>query len=339
MSRRRGGVRVHGPYEHRRRWRVVIVRPGGKRLCRSFETYEDAQKAIRIAESQADGAVTIGEALEAYERHLRDRGVADATRYNYTNRLRNFFAGVPTLAKVTPAACERLYERLRREKAADTHLATLSRAKAFLAFCVDQGWLRKNPAEGLRGTGRKRKGRPQLRLDEARAYLEACRGAAEGGDVSALAAQLPLVLGLRAAEVAALDARDVDDGGRLLWIAASKTDAGVRRVLVPDELAEPLRAQAVGRVGALWPRPTRYWVHHHVQRLCRAAGVPEVGPHGLRGTHYTLARGAGATADAVASALGQRGTEVGQRHYAAPGLEDELRQRRALKLIDGGRSG
>jgi len=53
----------------------------------------------------------------------------------------------------------------------------------------------------------------------------------------------------RASELVRRSVRDVDVGGRLLWIGATKTAAGRRRLLVPDEFAVCLVAIAAGRAG------------------------------------------------------------------------------------------
>jgi integrase len=55
-----------------------------------------------------------------------------------------------------------------------------------------------------------------------------------------------------------------------------------------------------------------------VRRICCAAKTPIVGPHGLRGTHATLAVQAGVTGDAVARALGHESFAVTAGHYAKP---------------------
>jgi integrase len=53
-----------------------------------------------------------------------------------------------------------------------------------------------------------------------------------------------------------------------------------------------------------------------VRRICRFAGTPLVGPHGLRGTHATLAVEAGVTGDAVAASVGHGSLAVTAGHYA-----------------------
>ena len=47
-----------------------------------------------------------------------------------------------------------------------------------------------------------------------------------------------------------------------------------------------------------------------VRRICEIARTPIIGPHGLRGTHATLAVQAGVTGDAVAAALGHESFDV-----------------------------
>ena len=61
---------------------------------------------------------------------------------------------------------------------------------------------------------------------------------------------------------------------------------------------------------------SRYWVLRYVQRLCRAAGVPTVPAHGLRGTQATLAVDAGSTSHLVVAALGHESFTTTARHYA-----------------------
>jgi hypothetical protein len=50
-------------------------------------------------------------------------------------------------------------------------------------------------------------------------------GQGESGTVAAL---VSLLMGMRASEITTRVARDLDDGGRLLWIPDAKTEAGKR---------------------------------------------------------------------------------------------------------------
>src|SRR5439155_1243216 len=46
--------RVHGPYRQAHRWRIVIVGAGGddQRELHSFETEEEARRALRLAQTK-----------------------------------------------------------------------------------------------------------------------------------------------------------------------------------------------------------------------------------------------------------------------------------------------
>lgn len=123
---------------------------------------------------------------------------------------------------------------------------------------------------------------------------------------------------------------------RVLWITRGKTDNARRRLVVPEILRPLLLQLAEGKEPAALlfgasstGKPlTDAWLWGHVQRICDEAGVPRVSTHSLRGLHSTLALEAGATAGAVAAALGHGSFEITAKHYAAPGTVDRLRARR-----------
>jgi integrase len=62
-----------------------------------------------------------------------------------------------------------------------------------------------------------------------------------------------------------------------------------------------------------------------------------VTPHGLRGTHATLATSAGASGELVAATLGHASSKVTEKHYIAPGTAEQAKQRRVLKVLQGGK--
>ncbi len=88
--------------------------------------------------------------------------------------------------------------------------------------------------------------------------------------------------------------------------------------------------QGPGR-SSVQSRGHRYWVLRSVQRICRAAGVPTVPAHGLRGTHATLAVSAGATSHVAAAALGHESFSTTARHYAKAEAIDGALQDRVLE--------
>ena len=88
---------------------------------------------------------------------------------------------------------------------------------------------------------------------------------------------MAVYLALRGGEVVNIRKRDVDDGGRLLWIPDSKTESG-RRTLVVADVIRPLLQERARQCGdspdARLFAHGRGWVLYNVKRLCRAVGVP-----------------------------------------------------------------
>lgn len=305
-------------------------------------------------------------AIDEYLAHKRlvgrpdGRALKEGTLTTLRYRLVAIHEGVTRLDELTPKRCAQLYQRRTQTKiaagsedtiAADTHRNELQAAKTFAAWLHGKGWLPRNPWEGVTPVGGRRRGKEQLRVDEARRFNDVAIAAAAAGDVAALAVLTALILGLRSSEVLERTIRDLDDGGRLLWIPDAKTDAGRRREEVPGSLRRLLLQLAGDRPSTdrLFPRPpllrrrglakehvTGDWLRYHTGRLCRAAGVPRVCPHSLRGLHSTLAIEAGATPHLVAAALGHadRGGTA-RRHYIAAGaIERQSTRRVAAALAD-----
>ena len=81
----------------------------------------------------------------------------------------------------------------------------------------------------------------------------------------------------------------------------------------------------------------RTWLREAVKRVCKEAKVPRVCPHGLRGTHATLAREAGATGHLVAKQLGHGSVRVTEEHYIEAGATERDRNKRFLKVMKGGK--
>ena len=81
----------------------------------------------------------------------------------------------------------------------------------------------------------------------------------------------------------------------------------------------------------------RTWLREAVKRVCKEAKVPRVCPQGLRGTHATLAREAGATGHLVAKQLGHGSERVTEEHYIEAGATERDRNKRFLKVMNGGK--
>ncbi len=341
MARRRS-TRINGPYKHRKRWRVLVIREDGERSARSFEKEEDAHEFVKACQSLLEGETLVSAAITRYLAWLRARGVKPVTLTNAERFLGRFFGqktGYP-LRRLTPSKAQSLYDAMLTAKhyrgtgySAATHRGSLVEAKRFAGWCVKNKLLKMNPIADIEPTGRKRAGKEQLSGDEARKLLDFCLSAYANGKQHAIIPLLCLGLALRASEVAGLDARDVDDSGRTLRIRHSKTAAGIRRLEVADAIAVCLAHQAKDRVGQLIPGATPASVYHHVKRYCARAGVTVVCPHGLRGTHATLAAGRGATSALLMEALGHTNIAVTKRHYIQSGVLEATQGRDAWKAL------
>jgi integrase len=334
--------RIHGPYPHHEKWLIKVVDRATRRATnRIFDSREEADGVAQALRRQArhEAGISFAEAISRYEKWLAEvghKGEGNKPRTVATTiqRLGRFFASAAKLSvgALTPASGPKLYEAL--TGAVDSRRNILAEAKTFLRWCQRRGWTRANALEQVRGVGKRRRGKPQLTTDEARRFLAHSLKLAEEGDDGAVAAAMALLMGMRASEIIERTVRNLDDGGRLLWITDAKTQAGVRRLQVPPPLQGHLQRLARGK------RPTdrlfassasRHWVLRSAQRICRAAGVPVVPAHGLRGTHATLAVDAGATGHLVAAALGHESFATTARHYARTEAIEGAQQDRVLK--------
>jgi len=331
--------KVYGPYMHRHRWRIVVLDAEGKRWAQVCETFEEANDLIRGLDADLDAgpAVRIGTVLDRYSTFQEYKGNKPESIATTAFRLRSFFADVlwMPLRRIDHATCQRLYERQVATTAVDTHRNALGEAKTFLAWCVRHRYVAMNPAERIRAVGKRQHGRPQLHVDEARAWMRAAEELADAGKPGAIAALIALLLGMRCSEIVRIVARDIDDAGRILWIPVSKTRSGKRVLEIPRVLRRRLLRIANGQqaTARLFPH-ARAWVRHWVKRVCTHASVPLVCAHAMRGLHSTLAIDAGVTPAVVAFALGHKSTRATLMSYADPGAVARAAQRRVLAKLD-----
>ena len=181
MARRGKGERVLGPYPIGKQWRVVLVGTGGERDSRFYPTKEKAEEIIRAVrrEFSKNGDKSVTEALDAYERYLLDdKGNKPGSVEDTLYRLGAFFPdGEVLLRDLSTRTCSGYYESLRTRKSrlgksfsVDSHRNILAEAKSFLRWCVGKRWIHRNPLDEVTGMGRRRHGKAQLRIDEARRW-------------------------------------------------------------------------------------------------------------------------------------------------------------------------
>jgi integrase len=344
--------RVLGPYRQKSKWRVLLVRRDGTRVARVVESEEEARRLMAALERMLarEASITVASAIDQYRDHLiHAKGNKVRSVDRTVERLRLFFPPDEELGDLTVDRCRTLYEELRSKKspvtetlyAVATQQATVIESRTFLKWCCGKGWMRANPLEKVELVGRRCTGKQQLRVDEAKKLVAVCDRAADSGDPGAVVVLVGLLLGLRAGETVHLRVRDIDDDGRLLWVAQgveeAKTRASRRSVSVPALVRRHLLRLAAGRPGheLLFGQHWRDWPRLVTETLCRRAGVPVVTFHGLRGTHATLAIRAGLSPQLVAQALGHESARTTLGSYASPGsAETERAARVTARLTD-----
>jgi integrase len=239
-----------------------------------------------------------------------------------------------------------LYAGLRRRKAksgkplsVDSHRNILAEAKSFLKWCAEKKWVVRNPLDEVEGVGKRKHGKEQLRIDEARRWQAKAIELVDRGEQGAIAAMMCLLMGMRCSEVVSRVVRDLDDEGRLLWIPDSKTIAGRRKLQVPDYLQPYLIGLAKDKElqAALFGEHWRDWPRKWVQRICKAAGVPNVTAHPMRGLHRTSAVDSGITSHAVAAALGHESFKTTAESYVQRDAVAGAQQQRVLGVLAGGK--
>ncbi len=335
---------IYGPYFKNGHHHVHLHLLDGSRKYKTFATEEEALDFINRNERRTVAKpISVQDAIDEYVDLRADLKASSQTTLRF--RLEAFASGFEkTLLQSFPAmtAWDAL---VAKKNAVDTLHGIRSAANGFFEWCIREAYLKKNPLAGIEIKGRKKRGKPQLRLDEARAFLERAIAVSDGNritkrhgsqqEVGVLGAATALLLGLRNGEVVGCLVRDLDDGGNMLWISASKTEAGVRRVEVPDVLQPPLLKLAGGRAGteALFPGLTRDGLRYWTKTLCQKAGLPVVSPHGLRGTHATASMRPHANPHEVAAALGHTSFRVTERLYAQPAAVASARQQAAAATL------
>mgnify|MGYP003595593608 CR=1 FL=1 len=363
MARPKAPPRVNGPYPDRdgTRFRVRIFHHDLRRQDLYFHTEKEALAAIAQAkrELQAAQARSLGDVLDEYfaEKERSGRSKLE-TCQEQRSRVRSFLHRYldDDIGQITPRRAAALYQeaverpnpKTGKPMAAASHRFYLALVKGLFAWAVRKGYATNNPFAEVQPVGRIAVGKPQLRIEEAKLFIdEALRRCDQKGSELALGAVVALLMGLRAGEVLNRSARDVDRGGEILWIDSGKTRNARRFLDVPVVLQGRLAQLAgqrasdeplfgFGRTGKQRRRQV-FW--RAVGDICRAAGIPQVCPHSLRGLWATLGVQSGAVSQAVAASLGHGSFTMTEKHYAQPEAIRGVRTARMIEMLSLGSEG
>ncbi len=338
--RRKSPPRVVGPYQERGRWRIVVIENGSRRSI-FFPCEQEASKALRafIKKLRVPEARSLSDVLTAWQHdRLRLGTCKPETIETHVSRNKVFLADYldRDVTALTAQAAASHYQRYTQRLSlktgevisAATQQFDLKIARDFFSWARAKGYCRENPFEAVRPIGRARAGKPQLRIDEARRFSEAAVAVySEEGNPLAIGVLLALTMGLRTSEILNRVVRDVDDGGKYLWIDAGKSAKARRHLDVPAHVQPLLQQLIAGRdaseplfglskvTGHRHQRQDMYWM---TRSLCKRAGTPRVCTHSLRGLWATLAVSSGVACQVVADALGHQSFTMTQKHYAQP---------------------
>jgi integrase/recombinase XerC len=266
--------------------------------------------------------------LAAYRRHLvSERDLTPHTVRAYLGDLTSMLdqaarlghSSVGTIDVGTLRSWLATQQTLGRARTTMARRATAVRV--FTAWAHRTGLLDVDPGALLASAKPHRSLPSALRVDEARALLEAAARHADDGSATGLrdAAVLELLYatGIRVGELCGLDLDDVDDGRRLVRVLGK----GRKERAVPYGVPAGLALEAWRRVGrpalaapesgaALFlgargrridQRAVRGLVH---ARLVDVPGAPDLGPHGLRHSAATHLLEGGADLRSVQELLG-----------------------------------
>jgi integrase len=324
------------PKPHNKKWRIYYREAGDSKRYKDFPTEAEANQ-WRAGQPLLNGGHPIGLALADY---LASRTGAASTLTTLRYRIESVIQDRTNIpAEAFPWV--KAWKANVAASATDTQVGTLSALRGFVKWLRAERILRTDPTEQIQITGRKKRGKRQGRVDEAKKLVQAALAA---GDPAALALVTALTFGTRPGEVVNLRCRDLDASGSILWIEGEKTGAAKRSAVVPEEMRQLLQACAAGRKRDdflfTWSsmrkrsavdigKARRDSLNRRLSQLCADVGLERLTAHSLRGMHTSFARAHGATAADVIAMIGHDSYATTRRHYVAPGV-DEARADRAV---------
>lgn len=353
-------TRVLGPtwIPSRQRWRIIVITPTAPRpedrQTTSFYRTEDEANEVADAAKLRLCNITMGDAINRYEKHLAESGTLPVSYQETCRRLRLFFTDHEMLiGRISPDRAKKLYDVFRARLRLDGrpisvayHRAALINARSLMTWTIEQKWIAANPFAEVKGIGKRNAGKPQHTADELERFSVYCIERAEGGDRTALGVLMALSMALRSADLCRRVVRDVDHGGTVLRVSDGKTETSNRPRRIPVALQPLARDMIVGRrpLEPLFKTPytetghhTHKWLYEGMVRFCEDAGVPFVCPHALKGTAGNILAEDGELADKIMAHLSHSEKSTTTRHYVDGRAMESHQAGRAFEVIVGGK--
>lgn len=305
------------------------------RKALDIRSWEAAQECVR--DWEAKGAmvedvkrVTVEHAAEKFIRELGSRHVTQTVIRKFEillqERLKAFCEGkgirwldeleVETVRdfRSTWNILDRSPRKQRGPLGPLTAAKYLERLKQFFKFCLENDWVRRNPAAPLKPAKIKPSPTMPLTEDEYAAVLDAC-----ASERIRLMIELLRHSGLRISDASTLERSRLQGDRLLLYTAKSGTPV---HLPLPPEVASRLRATVNSNAkyffwsGASKRRVAATNWRDDITRMLRSAGIPSGGPHRLRDTFAVELLRNGARIENVQQLLGHSSIRVTEKHYA-----------------------
>lgn len=339
---------------------------GGETIRKSLNqtSWEAAENLIRewikagkIGE-EGRKAVLVPDAVEAFLRDAATR-LKPTTVGLYRQRLSGFvsWCEVKQVRQIMDVSIEKLREFRESWKcAAVTAARRIDQLKIFLGFCLDNGWIQKNPGKALRAPEVKYIGKAPFTEEELKAIFQACgklvtRGTYGKANVKRVRAFVYILryTGLRISDAARLTVSHVQNGkvlirtektGTLVWIPIPG--------YVVDALSEvPREGEFYFQTGKAKAKTVRGGWDRTIRTILTLAGVDHGSAHAFRTTLAVDLLNKGVAVETVAAVLGNSPAIV-HKHYSPfvksrqEAVENALRnvweepKKPKLKMIQGG---
>lgn len=313
-----------------RRGKEARIRLPGVFGSKEFnDAYNAAMSGLPVAAKKEAPVLTLRWLADRFFQSPRFNALRPNTQRNYRLSIESACqTGADLMVhEITPSDVRAgVINRERHPFAALDYLKTL---RVLFGFAVDNGWIEKNPAEGVTFKKPKTDGYHTWTTDEVEQYQKAH----PIGSQARLALDLMLYTGLRRSDAIVLGRQHVKNG--TISIRAGKNNAEIVLPLLPP-LAKSIDATKTGDLVFLTNTRGRPWQNisfgYWFRKQCDIAGLPErCTAHGLRKAGATMAANNGATPFELTAMFGWASTKVAEI-YTAKADRTRLAERAANKL-------